>query len=63
MSRLPPYGRPRILMLDRGKDPDEVADLLGIDHTRVYRYAQSYRSLGLKDYLGDGYQAGLVGAA
>lgn len=45
-----------IIMLDRGKDPDEVADLLGIDHTSVYRYAQSYRSLGLKDYLGDGYQ-------
>jgi predicted transcriptional regulator len=40
-------------MLERGKDPDEVADLLGIDHTTVYRYAQSYRSLSLQDYLGD----------
>ena len=45
-----------IIMLDRGKDPTEVADLLGIDHTTVYRYAQSYRSLGLQDYLGDAYQ-------
>ncbi|WP_020601830.1 IS630 family transposase [Spirosoma spitsbergense] len=45
-----------ILMLDRGKDPDEVADLLGIDHTTVYRYAQSYRSLGLQEYLGDSYR-------
>lgn len=45
-----------IIMLDRGKDPHEVADLLGIDHTTVYRYAQTYRSLGLQDYLGDAYQ-------
>jgi transposase len=44
-----------IIMLDRVKDPTEVADLLGIDHTTVYRYAQSYRSLGLQDYLGDAY--------
>lgn len=45
-----------ILMLDRGKDVDEVADTLGIDHTTVYRYAQSYRSLGLQEYLGDSYR-------
>lgn len=45
-----------IIMLDRGKPVDEVADLLGIDHTTVYRYAQTYRSLGLQDYLGDAYQ-------
>lgn len=43
-------------MLDRGKPVDEVADLLGIDHTTVYRYAQAYRSLGLQEYLGDAYQ-------
>lgn len=45
-----------IIMLDRGKSVDEVADLLGIDHTTIYRYAQTYRSLGLQDYLGDAYQ-------
>jgi transposase len=45
-----------IIMLDRGKALDEVADLLGIDHTTVYRYAQSYRSLGLKGFLGDAYR-------
>lgn len=44
-----------ILMLDKGKDVDEVAETLGIDHTTVYRYAQSFRSLGTKDYLGDAY--------
>lgn len=45
-----------IIMLDRGKSVDEVADLLGVDHTSVYRYAQTYRSLGLQDYLGDAYR-------
>lgn len=45
-----------ILILDQGKDMHEVADTLGLDHTTVYRYAQIYRRLGLKDYLRDGYR-------
>ena len=45
-----------ILILDRDKDVDQVADTLGIDHTTLYRYAQSYPSLGLQEYLGDGYR-------
>ncbi len=45
-----------ILMLDQGFDSDQTALALGIDHTTVYRYAQSYRSLGIKDFLGDAYQ-------
>lgn len=45
-----------LLMLDRGKSPDEVADTLGIDHTTVYHYAQRFGQVGLKSYLGQGYQ-------
>lgn len=45
-----------IIMLDQGFDPDQIALALGIDHTTVYRYAQTYRRLGLQDYLGDAYQ-------
>jgi len=45
-----------IIMLDQGFDSDQTALALGIDHTTVYRYAQTYRSLGPQDYLGDAYQ-------
>ncbi|MGA0560344.1 IS630 family transposase [Larkinella sp. VNQ87] len=45
-----------ILMLDQGFDPNQVEEVLGIDNTTVYRYAQSFRSLAPKDYLGDAYQ-------
>lgn len=45
-----------ILMLDQGFDVDQTALALGIDHTTVYRYAQSYRSLAIKDYLGEAYR-------
>jgi hypothetical protein len=45
-----------ILMLDQGFDPDQIEAVLGIDHTTVYRYAQSFRTLSLEAYLGDAYK-------
>lgn len=45
-----------ILMLDQGFEVYQIEAALGIDHTTVYRYAQSYRSLGLTNFLGDAYR-------
>lgn len=36
-----------IIMLDWGVPVDEIPDLLGIDHSTLYRYVQTFRSLSL----------------
>ncbi|MBO0934907.1 IS630 family transposase, partial [Fibrella aquatilis] len=45
-----------ILLLDQGFEPDQIEQMLGIDHTTVYRYAQSFRALGSVNYLGEAYR-------
>lgn len=44
-----------ILLLDQGYSVDTIEQILGIDHTTVYRYAQTYRTETISGLLGDAY--------
>ena len=45
-----------ILLLDKGLEPIEIADYLGIDSSTVYRYSNSYKQDGLNKYLTTDYK-------
>ena len=44
-----------ILLLDQGYAVDTIEQILGIDHTTAYRYAQTYRTQAITGLLGDAY--------
>jgi len=44
-----------ILLLDQGYSVDTIEQILGIDHTTAYRYAQTYRTETISGLLGDAY--------
>jgi transposase len=44
-----------LLGLDKGKSPQDLSDLLGIDESTVYRYVLYFREQGLDDYLENHY--------
>ncbi|GAB1429634.1 hypothetical protein MASR2M18_04660 [Ignavibacteria bacterium] len=39
-----------LLMSDKSVPADKIADYLGVDSGKVYRYVQRYRFLGLEKY-------------
>lgn len=45
-----------ILLLDKGLEPIEIADYLGIDTSTIYRYNKSYHEDGLVKYLSTDYK-------
>jgi transposase len=45
-----------ILLLDKGRSAQEVAEDLGIDDSTVYRYKKAYESEGLENYLQTDYK-------
>ena len=45
-----------IILLDKGLEPIEIADYLGIDSSTVYRYSNSYKQDGLNKYLTTDYK-------
>jgi len=47
-----------ILMLNKGYDYSEIADVLLIDYTTVWRWHETYLNLGIDGLLKDGYLGG-----
>ena len=47
---------PCILMLSKGFSAEDVSQSLGIDVSSVYRYAKSYSSVGLSEFIATDYK-------